>query len=465
VGIAARAEPAFRIAACFGVLMAPTSTRAQCCSGYAEATACAGVTLTKSRWCIQDTVPTGQAALPAEFCGYGDEIIGRLETTFNIPAPDVFEIQLDAQTGGAHTGTSCGVLGEGVAYDAFTGSAYGTQGFWGYLLSLHEAINVWTGMTSPGWPTDWWADHQSAFPNLMDFHIMGAIGVDSGNQDLIQAAAIQKERFYPGGDSADPKVVALDNVFAVMPYGDGFAGFSHMFALQSADGVRWDDLAVPNPDVKRTEYVVAYMCLAARQQLLSVLQGPGPNGGGDICNDTPNGAGDEPYTCSEDNINAIATAHCSIAANGMPAADLAALRSGDYLDVPSGPCGGTCPEECGCDDAGLCVPSWLATDGGDGDSSGTGGTSGTGSSDGTSSGAGTGTAEGSTGGNGSSGTAGSGGEGSGPSGDTSGVSGSSGCGCRTASAGNERGRSSGSAAALALVALVLVRRRARAGRP
>jgi hypothetical protein len=41
-------------------------------------------------------------------------------------------------------------------------------------------------------------------------------------------------------------------VFAAMPNGDGYAGFSDMFALQSLDGVRWDNLGAPNPDVKRS---------------------------------------------------------------------------------------------------------------------------------------------------------------------------------------------------------------------
>jgi hypothetical protein len=75
--------------------------RAQCCPGYNLATACAGQTLTKS------------------FCAYGDKVISTLEEVFNIPAPSTFEFELDTQTGGAHTGTACQNLGDGVAFDAF----------------------------------------------------------------------------------------------------------------------------------------------------------------------------------------------------------------------------------------------------------------------------------------------------------------------------------------------------------
>ncbi len=344
-----------------GALLPALSAHAQCCAGYSPATACSGVTLTKSRWCIQNSVPTGQNALPKAFCSYGDKVVTTLEKTFNIPAPDIFEFELDTQTGGAHTGTACNHFGDGVAYDAFAGKAYNATGFWGYLLAMHEAINDWTGLASSGWPTDWWADHQSAFPNLMDFHIMNTVGVDNNDMNLITAAAAQKKRFYPGGDSADAKVVALDNVFNAMPKGDGFAGFSTEFSLQTADGVKWDNLGVRNPDVKRSEYVAAYMSLALGKSALPFLQGPGENGGGKICNNTPDGTpSDQPYTCNQSHIDAIATAHCSIAANGKPAGDLSALRAGNYATVASGPCGSTCPTECGCDEAAHCVAAWLA---------------------------------------------------------------------------------------------------------
>jgi MYXO-CTERM domain-containing protein len=363
----------FALLALGGMVWA-SGAEAQCCSGYDLATACSGVTLTKSRWCIQHTVPTGQSALPKAFCAYGEQVITTLEDVFGIQAKGVFEFELDTQTGGAHTGTACSNLGDGAAYDGFTGSAYGATDFWGYLLSMHEAINVWTGMSSSGWPTDWWADHQSAFPNLMDFHIMAKIGATNADANLTKAAAAQKARFYPGGDTADAKVVALDNVFAAMPNGDGFAGFSRLFALQKGDGVTWDNLGVPNPDVKRSEYVVAYMSLAAGKSLLTLVQGPGASGGGNICNGTQDAQKDPTYVCDQAHVDAIATAHCSIAANGSPPADLKSLRAGNYDAVPGGPCGSTCPIECACDSAGDCVAPWLgiaaATDAGSDGSTG-----------------------------------------------------------------------------------------------
>jgi hypothetical protein len=472
-----------------GLAVWASAARAQCCPGYTLATACAGQTLTKSRWCIQITAPTGQNALPASFCAYGDKVISTLEEVFNIPAPSTFEFELDTQTGGAHTGTACQNLGDGVAYDAFAGSAYGTTGFWGYLLSMHEAINDWTGMASGGWPTDWWADHQSAFPNLMDFHIMNTIGVANNDANLIKGAAAQKKRFYPGGDSADAKVVALDNVYMLMPGGDGFKGFSHMFAMQTGDGVKWDNLGVPNPNVKRSEYVVAYMSLAAGQSVLKTLQGPGANGGGNICNGTPDGtAADAPYTCSDANVNAIATAHCAANANGKKTADMQALRGGNYMNVPSGPCGASCPSECGCDSQSHCAAAWLgapvptgaAGTGGGADAGATGvaGASGTGAAGAVGTGAGGTTGTGAAGASGT-GAAGTSGGGTGEAGATFGT-GAAGASGTPGAAGQSGGNAAGGAGCsctlfrrddtmpswlgcfgVALAALLVRRRRAR----
>ena len=99
---------------------------------------------------------------------------------------------------------------------------------------------------------------------------------------------------------------------------------------------------------------------AARQRVLSILQGPRANGGGGICNGTPDGtASDKPYTCDSSRIDAIASAHCAVAANGKPGAELNKLRSGDYAAVGSGPCGASCPAECGCSAEEHCVARWL----------------------------------------------------------------------------------------------------------
>ncbi|HEU0201682.1 MAG TPA: hypothetical protein VFR86_14775 [Burkholderiaceae bacterium] len=107
---------------------------------------------------------------------------------------------MEAPTGGASTGTNFAARGVKVTGDAFFNvytyrDAANVQkqipGFWGYLLALHQAINVSSGVFSPGWPTDWWADHRSPFPNLMDIRVMETIGTAQSNALLLASSEAQ----------------------------------------------------------------------------------------------------------------------------------------------------------------------------------------------------------------------------------------------------------------------------------
>jgi MYXO-CTERM domain-containing protein len=450
---------------------------ATCCPGFTQQ--CAG---TKSVWCVQNGAPAG--TLPQAFCAYGDHVVDELETLFNIKAPSTFEFDVEwPSNGGAHTGTDCSTFGDGVTGDAFKGDAYGATGFWGYLLALHEAINDWTGMSTPGWPTDYWADHVSAFPNEMDWRIMGTLGASLGDPNLSAASVGQKARFWPGGDSEDSRVQMFDAMFMLPKMGNGYEGFSRIFSWIQGDGISLDDVSSggANPDQRRSEYVAAYLSLGAGQSVLSIMQTPASGYAADktwpVCAGKWDGVSGDPnpsYTCSESNIDAIATAHCSIAANGKPAADLKSLQSGDYAAVKSGQCGAACPSECGCKTStNECVAPWLAdappNDAGAppkdaGGSSGGGSGSSSSGSSGSSSGSG---------GSGSSSGAGHDGGGIGPGADgggtgsssglsdTGGPSSSSGCGCTTPGRSGDGSQLPELLAGGALAAVALVRMRRR----
>jgi len=339
-------------------LLASGTARAadgQCCSGYIQQ--CAGA---KARWCVASGAPAD--ALPSSFCDYGEKVVSTLEVLFNLPEKGQFEFDVEFPTsGGAHTGTACGTYGSTVTGDAFTNLGYDVAGFWGYTLSLHEAINVWTGSVSSGWPNDYWADHVSGFPLSTDWHVMATIGAASSDANLEAASAALHSRYEDG----DGRIGMFDAIFARM----GYAGYGRAFAYVRRDGIDWDRLGVANPDRKRSEYVVAYISLGAGQSVLPIMQEA------NVCNDMPDTntgpACSQPgcpgvaqlaaYPCDEANIDAIANAHCAIAANGMPPYDVAALEGGNYAAVSPGPCGSTCPGECGCDTATMrCVAPWLA---------------------------------------------------------------------------------------------------------
>jgi hypothetical protein len=220
-----------------------------------------------TRWCVEPGVWATHANDIKKFFAYGDDVVTTLQTLFAMPAKGLpFHIQVEAPNGGAHTGSNFGE-GIGVTGDAFwnnssyrnaAGQTVNVPGFWGYLLTLHEAVNVWTGWVSPGWPTDWWADHRSPFPNSMDYRVMTSIGTSQNNATLLNAADMQHRRMgVPGINEYDSEVAMFDNFYD--RYG-GYDGFVRAFKLVQADGMQWDRLGA-NPSAARTHYVIAYLHL------------------------------------------------------------------------------------------------------------------------------------------------------------------------------------------------------------
>lgn len=327
----------------------------------------------KSAWCVKNSLVTAHGAFPTAFFKYGDDVIDELVAVFNVPAEGLYTYEAIGETGYAHTGSECCGLGVTVTGDAFYNNGYGATGYWGYLLSLHEMINDWTGQVSGGWPTDFWADHVSAFPNSLDWHIMQTLGTKNNDANLTKAATAQKGRFYPGGDSVDARVGMFDNIFDLPNF--GFDGYSRVFKLVEGDKMSWDGLGVPNADVKRTEYVIAYLSLGALKSVTDIMKAAHVGDG------TPSGNGDAGYMVSQQNIDAIANAHCAIAAAGAQGQNVTAaqqsLRKGNYAAVTvTGTCGQGCPSECACDmQANKCVAPWLGTLQGGGGAGGAGGTS------------------------------------------------------------------------------------------
>jgi len=156
-------------------------------------------------------------------------------------------------------------------------------------------------------------------------------------------------------------VPMFDQIFALQNM--GFAGYSRIFGFVSDDKLDWDKVALNggNPDQRRTEYVIAYLSLGAGKSLLAAMQAGGVGNG-----QSDGTAGDAPYTATAADVDAIANAHCAIAAAAAQGksvtADRAALQAGKYGAVTAkGTCGSGCPAECGCKaSANACVAPWLA---------------------------------------------------------------------------------------------------------
>jgi hypothetical protein len=321
-----------------------------------------------SRWCIDSTVFAAHAADFPKFYPYGDSVIQTLEQLFaHTPNGLPFTFQATVPTGGASTGSDFG-FGNTVTGDAFSNvfqdpvTGASINGFFGYLLALHEAINDWTGDISADWPTDWWADHRSPFPNSMDFHIMQVIGQQSGNNDLQLSAIAQHNRLgNPSTPDFDSEVGMFDTLF---DQHNGFNGFANVFQLVQTDGISWSAIGT-NPSPLHSEYVIAFLQLGLgitsdQTQSLFVANGVGTK-------DTSVPS----YTVDSNHIRAIGTAHCSIAAaKNDPNVSQATinnalnnLRSGNFAgaNVQSRACSQSsdCPSECACASAShQCAARW-----------------------------------------------------------------------------------------------------------
>jgi MYXO-CTERM domain-containing protein len=317
----------------------------------------------KTVWCVNPDIWAAHQADVEKFFPYGDAVVAKLEELFAVTPNDLpYTIEAMEPNGYAMTPSHYGP-GVAVTGDAFYNEFGGVVGFYGRLLVLHEFVNQWTGLVTSGWPTDWWADHRSPFPNSMDEQIMRTLG-------LTQEADVQHARFADtsSGDY-DPEVVMFNDHFQAY----GFEGLRKAFALIQGDGLHWDGLRDPpdytdqttfvsgNPSSLLSNYVIAYLSLGAgadvTEKFLAATVGQQPPNWGDSWESTA----PDSQTATK-----IADAHCSIAAAREAGTDVSAaedaLRKGDYASATlaaTSSCTQFCPRECGCSSDGACVAPWI----------------------------------------------------------------------------------------------------------
>jgi len=305
------------------------------------------------------------------FFPYFDAIVRLDKVLFPVETSGArFVFELKPHVGGGHTGCDFPKISGTPGYcdtvdtDSIT-SAYidrvsrqRIRGFWGYLLPLHESINVFTGLLSEGWPSDWWADHRSPFPNAMGIEFMQFLAEEDNGlsiemkQTLRASAKAQWERFAdpsnPIGEY-DSQVVMFIDFFN--RYG-GFDGYAKSFRY----AFNQDRLRLPvvskfaeyngdnNHSENLTEYVMAYLFLGfgVDHDLTPVFRKAGV------------GTLDKkiaPYSIEPENIKAIADAHCSIhaavAAGIKVNRQIRELQDGNFKHaIANGGTAQSCPTEC-----------------------------------------------------------------------------------------------------------------------
>ena len=337
-----------------------------------------------SEWCINANLYSTYYTtfLNGPFYAYSDAVITELNRVFPVTPPNQpFIVEVQQSGGGGVAG--CG-LGGGSYCNTVTGNAYynvftdpvtqtNITGFWGYLFTLHEAINVYTAMVSPGWPTDWWCDNRTTFANAYDYEILQDMGTAQNNQTLLNSATAQynlKANQSQNPSGYDPEVALFIDFFHEYCEGtpcSGFPAYTRVFKLIAEDGISWPNVSGYtnyNGDndysARLTEYVIAYLQMGFRGKPVRGLEPPFLTtttdqtqnfvraGVGSAANAPP---GESAYTIDTRVVGDIETAHCSIQAAkraGRPyAQQLANLQSGDYKHaIATGGTKASCPDEC-----------------------------------------------------------------------------------------------------------------------
>ncbi|MBS7617859.1 hypothetical protein KEJ25_04535, partial [Candidatus Bathyarchaeota archaeon] len=153
---------------------------------------------------------------------------------------------VNQRTGGAFATWYISEIGKGpgigVAYDAWF-NVYSGKDYWSTERIAHEIVNLFTGQIVAGWPVDWWADTRSPFP----YAIKIVVEQNLGHYDAAEASL----------KSADP----LTKMFLQLMSTYGSNIYSRLLKAIRSDG--WSQWFTPNPSKLLSEYVVAYLPLAA----------------------------------------------------------------------------------------------------------------------------------------------------------------------------------------------------------
>lgn len=321
-------------------------------------------------WCADPTFWQAHSDQITPFFEYADRLVPQLAKDFGLATTQQYYIVVKVPDGSASTPTIFGP-GINVSGDAFYNTSYNIKGYYGYIFVTHEFINQWTGTSNNGggWPTDWWANHRSPFPNAMDSVVLKELG----REDI---ANVQAGRFAPGGDSEDPQVPMFANIFD--NYG-GWTMFQKFFAMLRQDNLTWTQLRDPpdfqkstqfvsgNPSARLANFVVAYMNVAAKSDLQSQFTAGG------IGTKPPNWSNTDPtfqtYSLDANVIEQIGNAHCLLAGADLSTEAgkkaVSAMKYGDYNTVLTAlqdqqTCTKDCNDVCVCVQASkTCAPTYL----------------------------------------------------------------------------------------------------------
>jgi hypothetical protein len=123
---------------------------------------------------------------------------------------------------------------------------------WVKGVVIGECVNVTTGVVTANWPVDWWVDGVWYFPGFV------VVDVLKEACDTASAKKWETDEKYP--------TYPVYNAFNSLLKEFGWSYYQNFFKLIIADTMSWSKIGA-NPSKIKTNYVLAYMSLAAGRNL------------------------------------------------------------------------------------------------------------------------------------------------------------------------------------------------------
>ncbi len=165
-------------------------------------------------------------------------------------------VEIDSQSDGMGGWAAGNSVGYQVS-DFYGVPANGDGLRWIRGVIIGEVINASTGAVSGDWPLDWWVDHVWYFPGFL----AGEILKETVSPDF--SAYWLTSESYP--------TYPVYNLFVSLLGQYGWTCYKDLFARMQADDMKWDKVG-QNPSKNKTDYVLAYLSLAAGRNLAGEFQ-------------------------------------------------------------------------------------------------------------------------------------------------------------------------------------------------
>jgi hypothetical protein len=171
-------------------------------------------------------------------------ITRRLGETPKLP----IKVHIQLGTGGGLGGWASG--GE-VGY---TSTCFQSAGGMAWIkgVVIGECVNVATGSVTGDWPVDWWVDGVWYFPGFV------VVDVLKEAADTASAKKWETDEKYP--------TYPVYNTFTSLLKEFGWTYYQNFFDMIKADTMSWAKIGA-NPSTIKTDYVIAYLSLAAGRNL------------------------------------------------------------------------------------------------------------------------------------------------------------------------------------------------------